>query len=150
MLFTPQNFVFVFGQLDHIDTQGLYLRQSAGGGLGRDVIHTGRATLSLLGGFNYVHDKFIDGIHDQSGQALIGDKYGIQLNKRLRFDQQLNFYPDLHTSGQFRFDGSASLTFKLNNHLTANAGLIDLYLRKPSPGSHQNNEAVTTGIGYTF
>lgn len=149
-LFTPQNFVFGFGQLDHIDTQGIYLRQTAGGGLGRDMFHTGRSTLSLLGGFTYIHDKFIDGMSDRSAQALIGDKYGIQISKRLRFDQALTFYPDLHIHDQYRSDASASLTFKLNNHLTANAGLIDLFLRRPTAGSHQNNEAVTTGLGYTF
>jgi putative salt-induced outer membrane protein YdiY len=149
-LFTPQNFVFAFGQLDHIDTQGLYLRQSAGGGLGRDFIHTGRTTLSLLGGFNYVHDKFLDGLSDQSVQALVGDKFGIQINKRVRFDQQLTFYPDLRVSGQYRFDGSASFTFKVSNHLTANVALIDLFLKQPSPGNHENNETLTTGIGYIF
>jgi len=56
----------------------------------------------------------------------------------------------LQGGGQYRWDTSAALGFKVSNRLVANAGVIDLFLNKPEPGSHQNNIAVTTGLGYTF
>lgn len=48
-LFTPHDFVFGLAQLDHIETQDLYLRQTYGGGFGRDIIHRSRTQFSLLG-----------------------------------------------------------------------------------------------------
>jgi putative salt-induced outer membrane protein len=149
-LFTDRNFVFVSGELDYIQPQGLYLRQSLGGGFGHDVIHSERTVFSLLGGIDYAHEKFINGASEQSAEALAGEKLGMQITRRLRLDHHLNFYPDLQGGGQYRWDTSAALGFKVSNRLVANAGVIDLFLNKPEPGSHQNNIAVTTGLGYTF
>ncbi|HEY6271228.1 MAG TPA: DUF481 domain-containing protein [Terriglobales bacterium] len=149
-LFTPNNFVFGFAQLDHVASQGLYLRQTYGGGYGRDLINTSRTLLSLLGGINYVHEKFFDGNQDSSAQALAGEKLGIQFTKRIRFDQDLNFYPNLTNTGQYRFDGAATFSAKLNNKFSLNTGVIDLYTSNPSSGSQKNNVAFTTGLGYTF
>ncbi len=149
---SERNFVFGLGELDHIQPEGLYLRQTAGGGAGRDVIHNSRTILSAFGGVNYVHERFIGGVppSDSSVQALVGEKLGLQISSRARLDEQADFYPDLRRGNHYRGDTSAVLAFRLNNRLTVNAGLIDLFLGAPPPGSRSNNIAVTTGLGYTF
>jgi hypothetical protein len=55
-LLTPKDFLFVSGQLDHVQAQSLQLRQTYGGGYGRDMVHTKRLDLSLLGGLTYVQE----------------------------------------------------------------------------------------------
>jgi putative salt-induced outer membrane protein YdiY len=149
-LFSPDNFVFGFFEFDHVATQGLYLRQTYGGGYGHDVIKTSRTLFSLLGGLDYVHEKFFDGSFDSSVEALAGEKLGMQLSQRLRLDHDLNFYPNLSNGGQYRFDTSTTLAAKLSNKFSLNAGVIDLYLSNPPPGNQKNNVTFTTGIGYTF
>jgi putative salt-induced outer membrane protein YdiY len=149
-LFSPGNFLFGLAQLDHVSTEGLYLRQTYGGGFGHDVISNSHTTFSLLGGMTFVHEKFFAGSYTQSAAALAGERLGMQLTKRTRLDHNLNFYPNLSTGGQYRFDTSTSFSYKLSNRLALNTSAIDLYLSNPPPGNRKNNITFSTGIGYTF
>jgi putative salt-induced outer membrane protein YdiY len=149
-LFTANNFLFGLAQFDHISTQGLYWRQTYGGGYGHDVIKTPRTTFSVLGGLTYVHEKFFGGSWDQSAQVLIGETLGYQFSKRVRLDHDLNFYPNLSDGGQYRFDTATMISAKLAGKFSLNSGVIDLYLSNPPTGNKKNNVTFTTGIGYTF
>jgi putative salt-induced outer membrane protein YdiY len=149
-VFSPANFLFVIGALDHIGAQGLYLRETAGGGYGRTLINRGRTNFAVLAGATFVHEKFFTGVHDQTAAVLVGEKLGIQLSKRVRFDHNLNFYPNLSNTGQYRFDTTSGLTANLSKRFSLNTSLIDLYLSTPAAGSHKNNVAFTTGVGYAF
>jgi putative salt-induced outer membrane protein YdiY len=149
-LFTPNNFVFGLVQFDHISTQGLYWRQTYGGGYGRDVIKNARTTFSLIGGMTFVHEKFFTGDWDQSAEALVGEKLGYQISKRVRLDHDVNFYPNLTYSGQYRFDTATTISAKLAGKFSLNSGVIDLYLSNPPAGNKKNDVTFTTGIGYSF
>ncbi|MGO8817693.1 MAG: DUF481 domain-containing protein [Terriglobia bacterium] len=149
-LFTPDNFVFGLAQLDHISTEGLYLRQTYGGGLGRDVIKKPRTTFSLIGGLTAQHEKFFTGAEDEDMFGLVGEVLGEQFTKRIRFDQSLNFYPNFTQGGQYRFDTSAVLGIKLFNRFSFNTSAIDLFLSNPPPGNEKNNITLSMGLGYTF
>jgi putative salt-induced outer membrane protein YdiY len=149
-LFSPRDFVFATGQLDHIGAQGLYLRQTYGGGFGHDLIHGNRAVLSLLGGANYMREHFDIGPSNSSAEVLAGEKLGLKVNNHIRLDQGVSLYPNLTDWGQYRWDANANLGLKLNSRLAVNTGVIDLYLSNPAPGSHKNNIAFTTGLGLTF
>ena len=149
-LFTPTLFVFGLAQLDHISTEGLYLRQTYGGGFGKDVIKNNRTTFSVIGGLTAQHEKFFTGLHDESLDGLVGEKLGEQITKRIRFDQNLNFYPNFTQGGEYRFDTNAILSIKLFNRFSFNASAIDLYLSNPPAGNQKNNITFSTGLGYTF
>jgi putative salt-induced outer membrane protein YdiY len=149
-LFSPANFVFVIGGLDHIGAQGLYLRETFGGGYGRTLIDRSRVQFNVLAGATFVHEKFFTGANDQTAAVLVGEKLGIQISKRVRFDHNLNFYPNLSNTGQYRFDTTTGLTANLSKRFSLNTSLIDLYLTNPAAGSQKNNVAFTTGVGYAF
>ena len=149
-VFSPSNFVFVIGGIDHIGAQGLYLRETFGGGYGRTLINRSRTNFAVLAGAEFVHEKFFTGMHDQTAAVLVGEKLGIQLSKRVRFDHNLNFYPNVSNLGQYRFDTTTGLTANLSKRFSLNTSLIDLYLSTPAAGSHKNNVAFTTGVGYAF
>jgi putative salt-induced outer membrane protein YdiY len=149
-LLTPSNFVFALAQFDHVSTEGLYLRQTYGGGFGRDLFKGSRTTLSALGGLTFVHQKFFTGECTQSAEALAGEKLGLQIMKWVRFDQYLNFYPNISYGGEYRFDTSGVLSVKLSTRLSLNTSVIDLYLSNPPAGNQKNNITLSTGIGYTF
>jgi putative salt-induced outer membrane protein len=149
-LFTADNFVFGLAEFDHLSTEGLYLRQTYGGGYGRDLIKSSRTTFSLLGGLTFVHEKFFTGAYDQTAQGLVGEKLGMQLTKRVRLDHDVNFYPNLSDTGQYRFDTATMLSAKLAGKFSLNSGVIDLYLSNPPAGNKKNDVTFTTGVGYTF
>ena len=150
VLITPHDFIFGLGQFEHISTQGLYLRQTYGGGFGTDVIQNSRTTISLTGGMTYQHEKFITGTWAQNASLLLGEKIGEQLTKRMRIDHNLTFYPNLSDLGEYRFDSTTALNIKLINRVSFNASLIDLFLSNPPPGHQRNNVTFSTGIGYAF
>jgi len=149
-LFTPSNFVFALAQIDHISTEGLYLRQTFGGGFGKDVVKNSHTTFSLIGGITYQHEHFIIGPSNDNASGLFGERLGEQFTKRIRLDHGLNFYPNFSQSGEYRFDTSTSLSVRLNNRLSLNTGVIDLYLSNPPAGNQRNNITFSTGIGYSF
>lgn len=150
LLFTPTNFVFGLAQIDHISTEGLYLRQTYGGGFGRDVIKNSRTTFSVIGGLTAQHEKFFTGLSDETLNGLVGETLGRQINKRTRLDHSLIFYPNFTNTGQYRFDTTTTLSVKLFNKFSFTANAIDLYLSNPPAGNEKNNITLSLGIGYTF
>ncbi len=120
------------------------------GGCGHDVIKLSRTLFSVQDGMTFVHHKFFTGACDQSAEALAGERLGIQLTKLVRLDHNLNFYPNLSATGQYRFETATNLSAKLSNMFSVNAGEIDFYLSNPAVGCHKNNVEFTTGLGYTF
>jgi putative salt-induced outer membrane protein YdiY len=150
ILITPRDFVFGLGQFEHISTQGLYLRQTYGGGFGTDIIQNSRTTFSLAGGMTYQHEKFITGAWAQNASPLLGEKLGEQVTKRTRIDHSLTFYPNFSQWGEYRFDSTTALNIKLTTRISFNASLIDLFLSNPPAGHQRNNVTFSTGIGYAF
>jgi putative salt-induced outer membrane protein YdiY len=149
-LFSPNNFVFVFGQLNHVSTQSLYLQQTYGGGFGRDLIKNSRTTFSVFGGPTYEQEKFFNGDFSNTAELLLAETLGEQFSKRLRLDHYFHFYPDLVHGGEYRFDTSSVVSFKLTNKLLVNASVIDLYLSSVPFGNNKNNVTLALGIGYAF
>ncbi len=149
-LFSPRSFIFGLGQVDHISTEGLYIRQTVGGGFGEDVVKNSHTTFSLIGGITYQHEKFFDGMADESADGLVGEKLGEQFTKRIRLDHSLNFYPNFSQGGEYRFDTTTALSIRIFNRFSLNTGIIDLYLSNPPAGNQKNNITFTTGVGYNF
>ncbi|MGH9469690.1 MAG: DUF481 domain-containing protein [Terriglobia bacterium] len=150
-LLSPSDFLFVIAQLDHVQAQGVYLRQTYGGGFGHDLVHTARTTFTVIGGLTFVNLRFYTGgPAQQSAEALAGEKLNVQVSKRIVFSHYLNFYPNLTSTGEYRFDTTSSLGIKLTSRFSANVSLVDLYLSNPTPGNHKNNVAFTTGLGVVF
>lgn len=150
-LIAPHDFLFVMGELDHIQAQGLYLRQTYGGGYGHDFIHNSRTIFSGIAGLTFVNAKFYTGgPATQSAEALLGEKLSTALTKRIALTHDFNFYPNLTNTGEYRFDTTTALAIKLASRFTANIGFVDLYLSSVPAGNHHNNVALTTGLGVTF
>jgi len=133
-----------------VQAQSLQLRQTYGGGYGRDVIHKKRLDLSLLGGLTYVQEQFVSSPVRRSVEVLLGEKLDMDVAKGVHFQSVWNFYPNLSDTGEYRFDTTSTLSVRLNSRLSLNTGLTDLYLTNPIPGSKSNDVTLITGVAYTF
>jgi putative salt-induced outer membrane protein YdiY len=149
-LFSPSDFVFVLGQLEHIQTQSLDLRQTYGGGLGRDLIRRPSLELQFLGGLTYVREAFQDTDRRRNAEALIGEKLSWKVSDNVNFENYLNFYPNLTDTGEFRLDTTSTISLRVSSRLSFNTTLADHFLTRPLPGRKRNEVVLTTGLGFNF
>lgn len=168
--FRPNEFVFALGQADHLGTQNLYLRQTYGGGLGRDIRLGNRFRFSLLAGATFDNEKFTNTPATQSGEALIGEHGTLQFTRFVQLQHSLNFYPNLSNSGQYRLDTNTTIGFQLIRWLSTNLTITDFYISRIPTGAvntvttigpngqlqilsfpvQNNNLTLTAGVGFHF
>ena len=149
-LFTPTNFLFVLGQLDHIQSQSLNLRQTYGAGLGRDLLHRPRASVQFLGGLTFVREAFQNSELRRNAEGLIGEKLSWKFNRVVNFEHYLNFYPNLTDIGEFRLDTTSTLTTRISSRLSFNTTFANRFLTRPLPNHQRNEFILTTGLGLNF
>ena len=149
-LFSPTDFVFALGQLEHIQTQSLNLRQTYGGGLGRDLIHRPRLGLQFVGGLTYVREAFQGADVRRNAEALIGEKLSWKVSDEVSFENYLNFYPNLTDPGEYRVDTTSSLGIRVSSRLSFNTTVTDRFLTNPLPDRKRNEVVLTTGLGFNF
>ncbi len=151
-LFDDGNYVFVFGQFDHIQPESIRGRETVGGGYGRDIIHTSKTTFSVLGGLTFVNTNFLTAgaPSQQSAELLVGEQFSTQFLKAVHLTHYVNFYPNLSQTGQYFFNTQTSLSIPLFKKLSFQISFIDFYLSNPPTGSLKNNATFSTGIGYNF
>ena len=152
------NFMFVEAQLDHIEPQNLQLRQTYGGGYGRDVIQTAKVTLSLRAGTTFVREHFLPSAASQTGgillrnsaEALVAEKFSLSIFKHFDFNHELDVYPSLTSTGNYRFDTVTTISTPLSRRLSFQTGFTDHYLSAPLPGTAKNDLIFSMGVGFKF
>lgn len=159
-LFGKSNFIFGLAQYDYIQPQGIKLRQTYGGGYGRDIFHHPNLDISVLGGMTYVRTNLENtsafplppgtSLLTNSAEALAGEKITAKLTKWIDVIHDINFYPNLSRTGEYRFDTSTSLAVPLTHRLSFSVSFVDFYLSNPLPGNHKNNATLSTGLGVRF
>lgn len=149
-LFSGHSFVYSQMQFDHIQPQDLKLRQSYGGGFGKDLRRSGRMTFSLLGGLTVESEDFRNVPRRNSLEGFAGERMTFAVSKRVHLINKLDLYPNLTSAGLFRGDSSATISLQLSPRLSMNASVVDFYLGQPPAGSKTNNFTATTGVGVNF
>ncbi|HEX5413371.1 MAG TPA: DUF481 domain-containing protein [Terriglobia bacterium] len=152
------NFVFAEAQWDHIEPQNLQLRQTYGGGYGRDVIQRPSLTLSLRAGTTFVREHFMASAAQQtagvllrdSAEGLVGEKFTLSIFKHFDFSHELEFYPSLTSGGNYRFDTVTSISTPISSGLSFQTEFTDHYLSAPLPGTEQNDLVFSMGLGLKF
>lgn len=152
------NFVFAEVQFDHIEPQNLQLRQTYGGGYGRDVIQNSTVTLSLRAGTTFVREHFLPAAAQQTGgillrnnaEGLLGEKFTLNIFKHFDFSHELDVYPSLTSAGDYRFDTVTSISTPISSRFSIQAQFTDHYLSAPLPGTEKNDLIFSTGLGFKF
>jgi putative salt-induced outer membrane protein len=129
--------------------QGLNLRSVFGGGAGYHVIKNDNTTLDLLGGLDYTHESYTT-LSRNFAALILGEELMHKLGKTTVLNQQLSFFPNLNSTGEFRGTFDLSTVTKINKRLGWQNSYSDVYVTNPPAGKKQNDIILTTGLNITI
>ena len=142
-------FAFVAADFFSDALQGLNIRAAEGGGLGFHAIKNDNTTLDFLGGLNYTHESYT--VFTRNFVALIiGEDLTHKIGKSTVLTQDLNFFPDLNNTGEYRATFDFGTVTKLTHRLGWQNSFSDIYVTNPPAGKRQNDLVLTTGLNISF
>ena len=147
---SPRAFVFGFADFQYDQFQMLNLRNVLGGGFGYHVVKTKTTVFDVYGGGDYDQAFYSTGVTEKDGEVTVGESLSYKLSSRSSFTEQLDIFPNISTTGQYRFNFDSSAVTKLNNWLNWQVSFQDRYVSFPIPGIKKNDLLLTTGIRLTF
>lgn len=159
---TPTLFWFGAGDFMANALQYLDLRQVYTGGFGFHAVNNSRTILDFLGGVNYTHETYSNGApittggfvsygHTNRFVALtIGEELNQKLGKSTVITQNVDFYPNLQQTGEYRFTFNVGTVTKLNKWFGWQNQFGDIYVTNPPTGSKKNDVIFTTGLNISF
>ena len=142
-------FAFVAADFFADALQGLNIRAAEGGGLGFHAIKNDRTTVDFLAGVNYTHESYT--AFSRNFVALtFGEDWTQKLGKSTVLTQDLNFFPDLNHTGEYRTTFDFGTVTKLTHRLGWQNGFSDIYVTNPPAGKRKNDLVFTTGLNISF
>ena len=160
--FSPRRFVFALADFQTNELQHLDLRKVFGGGLGYHVIKTPDTTFDIFAGATYDRDSFgayqltnptpppvftlvPENIKD-SGEALFGEEFDKKFSNRTALTERFSIYPNLTSTGDYRFQLDANVATQLNSWLSWQVTLSDRYISYPPIGLKADDLVLSTGL----
>ena len=149
------NRVYYFGgvSFDHNFSQGLYLQQQYGGGLGWTAIKDAIQQLDLKADIHYQKQHFSNATANPD-QNLIGSTFGETyvriLPRKIALDEFGSFTESWNNTSAYSSHVGINLTFPVYRGFGFNVGVIDDYLNTAPVGFNKNSFQFTTGLSYAF
>jgi hypothetical protein len=163
---TPRVYVFGFADFDEDALQHLDLRNVLGGGLGFHVINTKKTQFNVFGGADLNQEYFSaytianpapppvllaePSQTRHSAEIVGGESLSTRLGPRTTVSEQLSFFPNLSSVGDYRVTLDANATTKINTWLSWQLTLSDRYLSDPPLGLKANDLLLSTGLRLTL
>jgi len=162
----PRIYLFAFTDFDKDALQHLDLRNVLGGGLGYHLIKSKNIQFDVFGGLSFAQEYFasyatanpappppliaIASQSRHSAEIVTGETLGLKLGPRTTVSEQLSFFPNLSSTGDYRvtFDGTAAT--KLKSWLSWQVTFSDRYISNPPFGLKGNDLLLSTGLRLTF
>lgn len=147
---------FYAGMTDFLQSsvQGISLQSSLGGGVGRYLKNTNRASVFLIGGAAWQNTNYQQSASPISGHNLAaGWIYaGAKLFKfsKSNLDLTAVLLPAISDPGRLRFNGNASYYVKLFSDLKWNVSFYASWDNRPPTGFSSNDYGTSSGLSWTF
>ncbi len=162
----PRVYVFVFTDFDEDALQHLDLRNVLGGGLGYHVINTKKTQFDVFGGGSFNQEYFASytianpapppvllfepSQSRHSAEIVAGESLGTRLGPRTTVSEQLSFFPNLSSTGEYRVTFDANAVTELKTWLGWQITFSDRYISDPPFGLKGNDLLLSTGLRLTF
>jgi Protein of unknown function, DUF481 len=134
--------------------QGIDLQSTVGGGIGRYLKNTNRATISLLGGAAWLETNYKPSIVPLGKQnvasALIAADVRLFKFDRTNLNATATVLPALSEPGRVRIDANASYYVKLFSNLSWNISFYGNWDNQPPPRFSGSDYGTSSGLSWTF
>jgi hypothetical protein len=149
--FDADNFRYFRGSVERDRFKDLRLRGAVGGGLGLQLIETGRTQLSLRGGVDLVsEERSLD--RDETYPAAgwgISFKHKTELLGTEVFHDQEGFW-NLHEHSEMTVRSRSGIRMPIRGGVSASLQLNLDWEREPSPGRRSTDSSWLLGLGYQW
>jgi hypothetical protein len=134
--------------------QEIDLQTNLGGGFGRYLKNTNRATISVTGGLGWQNTRYSQSIAHQGSQNVAGALLSAQV-KLFKFDKTNltltgTAFPALSNPGRIFLDTNATYYIKVFGNLTWNISFYGNWDNEPPPGFSGSDYGSSSGLGWTF
>ena len=134
--------------------QGISLQSSLGGGVGRYLINTNRASISVIGGAAWQNTKYQQSIASVTAQNLVaaliyGDVQFFRFSKT-NLNVTAGLLPAVSEPGRVRFNTNASYYVKLFSNLKWNVSFYGNWDNQPPAGFSGSDYGSTSGLSWTY
>ena len=162
----PRVYVFVFTDFDEDALQHLNLRNDIGAGLGYHVVKTAKTQFDVFGGLSFNQEYFdsytianpappplllLEPSNSRhSAEVVAGETLSTKLGPRTTVSEQVSFFPNLSSLGDYRVTFDATATTKLKTWLGWQLTLSDRYISNAPLGLKGNDLLLSTGLRLTF
>jgi len=146
----PKYFNYYGSSWERNDQLGLENRLGLGYGIGRRMIDSSSARLTMVGGLQLVAEEDADGANRESVEGLLVMEYrGWRFSApELDLVSNLNLYPGITESGRLRADGNITLSWEITDTLDLQLSAFGSYDNETSNSGDAFDYGVTTGIAW--
>ena len=134
--------------------QGIALQSTFGGGVGRYLVNTDRASVTVLGGMAWQRTDYKQPVIAPSGQdvgaALIYTEVKLFRFSKTNFDATAAVLPALSDPGHVRFNTNASYYIKLIGNLKWNISFYGNWDNRPPTGFSGSDYGTSTGLTWSY
>lgn len=143
---------FAFGtvNLENDEFQSLDLRFNPAGGAGYHAIKTPKTTLDLQAGASEDKEFFSTGLDRSFTEVLLGEEFVHKVNASTSVHQQLTFFPNASSTGNYRINFDLSAVTAIKKWLGWQFTVSDRFLSNPIAGRKDNDVLISTGLRVTF
>jgi hypothetical protein len=159
-------YAFAFTDFDEDALQHLDLRNVIGGGLGYHIVNTKKTQFDVFGGAGFNQEYFASytianpapppallfelSQSRHSAEIVAGESLSTKLGPRTTVSEQLSFFPNLSSTGEYRVTFDANAVTKLKTWLGWQITFSDRYISDPPFGLKGNDLLLSTGLRLTF
>jgi hypothetical protein len=130
------------------------LQSTFGGGLGRYLKNSGRASISLAGGFAWQRINYQEGVLTAPTQQVTSGLVTTQLNlyyfDRTNLNVSAMLLPALSDPGRVHFNLNTSYYVRLWRKVTWNVTFYGNWDNRPPPGFSSSDYGTSSGVSWRF
>ena len=151
----PWNNWFYGGLGDFLQSsvQGIQLQTSVGGGVGRYLKNTNRATIAVLGGFAWQNTQYsqamLSGTQNLAAALIATDMKLFKFNKT-NLDVAGVLFPILNQAGRIKANVNATYYIKITGDLSWNISFYGNWDNQPPPHFSGSDYGTSSGLSWTF
>ena len=132
--------------------QGIDLQTTLGGGIGRYLLNSNRASFYILGGIAWQNARYTTDTHgtQNAAAALIAAEFKAFKFKKTDLDVSAALYPGISEPGRIRTNLNASYYIKLFSDLSWNFSFYGNWDNQPPPTLSGSDYGTSSGLSWTF